>query len=56
MPKISKIDEVPCQAEVRILQKITLKNLNFVCRSGMHIETLPVPKTDSQLLAEVAVT
>ena len=24
MPKISQIDEVPCQAEVRILQKITL--------------------------------
>ena len=27
MPKISQIDEVPCQAEVRILQKITLKYL-----------------------------
>ena len=26
MPKISQIDEVPCQAEVRILQKITLKS------------------------------
>ena len=25
MPKISQIDEVPCQAEVQILQKITLK-------------------------------
>ena len=25
MPKISQIDGVPCQAEVRILQKITLK-------------------------------
>ena len=25
MPKISQIDEVPCQAEVRILQTITLK-------------------------------
>ena len=25
MPKISQIDELPCQAEVRILQKITLK-------------------------------
>ena len=25
IPKISQIDEVPCQAEVRILQKITLK-------------------------------
>ena len=25
MPKISQIDEVPCEAEVRILQKITLK-------------------------------
>ena len=25
MPKISQIDEVQCQAEVRILQKITLK-------------------------------
>ena len=25
MPKISQIDEVACQAEVRILQKITLK-------------------------------
>ena len=24
MPKISQIDAVPCQAEVRILQKITL--------------------------------
>ena len=24
MPKISQIDEVPCQAKVRILQKITL--------------------------------
>ena len=44
MPKISQIDEVPCQAEVRILQKITLKmfkirgpwdgkkNLYLVCR------------------------
>ena len=32
------------------------RNLNFVCRSGMHIETLPVPKTDFQLPAEVAVT
>ena len=27
MPKISQIDEVPCQAEVRILQTITLKDL-----------------------------
>ena len=27
MPKISQIDEVPCQAEVRILQTITLKML-----------------------------
>ena len=27
MPKISQIDEVPSQAEVRILQKITLKTL-----------------------------
>ena len=26
MPKISQIDEVPCQAEVRILQKITLNS------------------------------
>ena len=26
MQKISQIDEVPCQAEVRILQKITLKH------------------------------
>ena len=25
MPKISQIDEVPCQAEVQILQKTTLK-------------------------------
>ena len=29
MPKISQIDGVPCQAEVRILQKITLKILGF---------------------------
>ena len=29
MPKISQIDEVPCQAEVRILQKITLKSLQL---------------------------
>ena len=28
MPKISQIDEVPCQAEVRILQKITLNLRN----------------------------
>ena len=28
MQKISQIDEVPCQAEVRILQKITLKALH----------------------------
>ena len=28
MPKISQIDEVPCQAEGRILQKITLKPKN----------------------------
>ena len=27
MLKISQIDEIPCQAEVRILQKITLKGL-----------------------------
>ena len=27
MPKISQIDEVPCQAEVRILQKITLNTV-----------------------------
>ena len=33
-----------------------LRNLNFVCRCVMHIETLPVPKTDFQLPAEVAVT
>ena len=26
MPKISQIDEVPCQAEVRIFQKITLNH------------------------------
>ena len=30
MPKISQIDEVPCQAEVRILQKITLKHAVLV--------------------------
>ena len=29
MPKISQIDEVPCQAEVRILQKITLNILHI---------------------------
>ena len=34
MPKISQIDQVPCQAEVRILQKITHKNLHRV----RHIE------------------
>ena len=28
MPKISQIDEVPCQAEVRILQKINLNKGN----------------------------
>ena len=33
-----------------------LRNLNLVCRCGMHIETLPFPKTDFQLTAEVAVT
>ena len=33
-----------------------LRNLNFVRRCGMHIKTLPVPKTDFQLPAEVAVT
>ena len=27
MPKISQIDEVPCQPEVRILQKITLNHI-----------------------------
>ena len=27
MPKFSQIDEVPCQVEVRILQKITLKSV-----------------------------
>ena len=27
MPKTSQIDEVPCQPEVRILQKITLNHL-----------------------------
>ena len=27
IPKISQVDEVPCQAEVRVLQKITLKFL-----------------------------
>ena len=30
MPKISQIDEVPCQAEVRILQKTTLNKLKEV--------------------------
>ena len=33
MPKISQIDEVPCQAEVRILQKLTL-NILGVWKSG----------------------
>ena len=34
-----------------------LRNGNFVCRCGMHIETLPVQMTDFQLpSAEVAVT
>ena len=33
MPKISQIDEVPCQAEVRILQKITL---NLLTLSGIQ--------------------
>ena len=33
-----------------------LRNLNFVCRCRMHIETIPFPKTDFQLPAEVAVT
>ena len=40
MPKISQIDEVPCQAEVRILQKITLKvyeSNNFSDCSFYHI-------------------
>ena len=30
MPKISQVDEVPCQAEVRILQTITLKGKTVV--------------------------
>ena len=30
MPKISQIDEIPCQAEVRILQKITLKICTYL--------------------------
>ena len=33
-----------------------LRNLNFICHCGMHIETLPFSKTDFQLAAEVAVT
>ena len=32
MPKISQIDVVPCQAEVRILQKITLKEHTLLVR------------------------
>ena len=35
MPKISQIDEVPCQAEVRILQKITLNY--FVCNTTLKL-------------------
>ena len=44
MPKISQIDEVPCQAEVRILRKITLKRMrtiatlvNYTCNSFMKL-------------------
>ena len=33
-----------------------LRNLNLVCRCGMHIETPSFSKTDFQLPAEVAVT
>ena len=33
-----------------------LSRFMIVCRCGMHIETLPVPKTDFQLPAEVTVT
>ena len=39
-----------------VFPDLYLRNLNFVCSCGMHIETLPFPKTDFQLPAEVAVT
>ena len=48
MPKISQIDGVPCQAEVRILQKITLKVLSRKRKSGIvlrvgHLRTVLKP-------------
>ena len=39
MPKISQIDEVPCQAEVRILQKITLNKSWNYNMSGVKLRT-----------------
>ena len=40
MPKISQIYEMPCQAKIRILQKITLKqlikpSLNFSLKAAL---------------------
>ena len=38
MPKVSQIDEVPCQAEVRILEKITLKAIVFLSLLLYHFQ------------------
>ena len=40
MPKISQIDEVPCQAEVQILQKITLNVYQTLSRLFQFTENL----------------
>ena len=40
MPKIIQIDLVPCQAEVRILQKITLKQARAGFEPGLGLENM----------------
>ena len=40
MPKIGQIDEVPCQAEVRILQKITLNVYETLSRLFQFTENV----------------
>ena len=51
MPKISQIDEVPCQAEVRILQKITLNDDNNRYVSKREEQTIVCPSVANKFYA-----
>ena len=51
MPKISQIDEVPCQAEVQILQKITLNVYQTLSRLFQFAENVKCRQISLDLIS-----